>query len=538
MKRYSFNLPRLPVWMLVVATLTSLFCFRTIAKDRFDEYWMESYEMRQKLVQDKLRPRYHFVSPEGHWNDINGAVFWKGRYHIGYLQKISNDQGVRDFSSWQHISSRDLLHWRFHKASLDEPFEGLHGDYFNSGDVMEGTEAPIIITNMPRHGIVVYQSVDDNLDEWIPHPNNPVIPVAPGELGLQKRSAEYPECMIFDPSGWKEGDTYYVLVGSKNYRPGYEGDSTSLFKTKDFVDWEYVGPFYKSDRKWTGEEEDCACSDFFRFGEKYMLVMHTHSPYRKSQYYIGRYENDRFYPEINGQLGWLGANVAGPETLLDDKGRRIFWGWLRDANRLGQEPDWGSAMTVPWRFSPAEDNTLRIDPVEELRSLRYDERAHKDLILSGGDDVVVEGFDSDCAEIKLKLEPQTASRFGLKLFCSPDLEEETVITYDSKQQQFVIDFEKASLADLEYDVGRDHPNLKRGTLKQTVPFALPEDGSFDLDIFIDRSVLEVFVNSRVCLVQRVYPTRNDSRQIRLFSIDGKVKASELFKWEMDATNPW
>lgn len=74
----------------------------------FDDYLMESYEMREKLVADKFRPRYHFAPPEGRWNDINGAVFWKGRYHIGYLQKIANGPGERDFSSWQHISSRDL----------------------------------------------------------------------------------------------------------------------------------------------------------------------------------------------------------------------------------------------------------------------------------------------------------------------------------------------------------------------------------------------------------------------------------------------
>ena len=98
----------------------------------FNDYLMESYELREKLVADKFRPRYHFVPPEGRWNDINGAIFWKGRYHLGYLQKIANGPGQLDFSSWQHISSRDLLHWRYHKASLREPLEGKKGDYFNS----------------------------------------------------------------------------------------------------------------------------------------------------------------------------------------------------------------------------------------------------------------------------------------------------------------------------------------------------------------------------------------------------------------------
>ncbi len=149
----------------------------------FGDYLMESYELREKLVADKFRPRYHFLPPEGRWNDINGAVFWKGRYHIGYLQKIANGPGERDFSSWQHVSSRDLLHWRYHKASLREPLEGSRGDYFNSGDVMDGVEAPTIIVNMPRRGICIYQCHDDNLDNWVPLAENPVIPLDPTPEG-------------------------------------------------------------------------------------------------------------------------------------------------------------------------------------------------------------------------------------------------------------------------------------------------------------------------------------------------------------------
>ena len=190
----------------------------------FNDYLMQSYELREKLVADRHRPRYHFVPPEGRWNDINGAIYWNGRYHLGYLQKIPNAGSRIDFSSWQHISSRDLLHWRYHRASLREPFEGARGDYFNSGDVMEGMPVPTIITNMPRRGICIYQSRDPDLDRWVPLPQNPVIPLDPAPEGWPTRSnSRLPECVIFDPSGWKEGDTYYALIGNKNHSPGYEG---------------------------------------------------------------------------------------------------------------------------------------------------------------------------------------------------------------------------------------------------------------------------------------------------------------------------
>jgi sucrose-6-phosphate hydrolase SacC (GH32 family) len=112
----------------------------------------------------------------------------------------------------------------------------------------------------------------------------------------------------------------------------------------------------------------------------------------------------------------------------------------------------------------------------------------------------------------------------------------TVVTYDWNRQQFEIDFEKASNEEIEY---RNGPTpLKPGNLKQVVPFPLEENGAFDLDIFVDRSIIEIFVNSRIGMVQRVYPSRADSTQFRLFSEDGGVEVSQLRKWNMDATNPW
>ncbi|MCY3724407.1 MAG: GH32 C-terminal domain-containing protein [Candidatus Poribacteria bacterium] len=135
--------------------------------------------------------------------------------------------------------------------------------------------------------------------------------------------------------------------------------------------------------------------------------------------------------------------------------------------------------------------------------------------------VNVDGLASDCMELKLTIEPHVAQRFGVKLFCSPDLEEETVIRYDTEQQAFVVDFENASNdRTLSYRCGREV--LKSGGLKQTVPFALGDDQVLELDIFVDRSVIEIFVNSEVCIVQRVYPMRPDSKEVRLFCEDGRI----------------
>ena len=72
---------------------------------------------------------------------------------------------------------------------------------------------------------------------------------------------------MVDPAAWYEEGSYCALIGSKNRRPGYEGDCTSLFTSPDLIRWEYQGPFYRSRREWTLEGEDAACPDFFPIGE-------------------------------------------------------------------------------------------------------------------------------------------------------------------------------------------------------------------------------------------------------------------------------
>ncbi|MHC4156807.1 MAG: hypothetical protein ACYST6_18085, partial [Planctomycetota bacterium] len=46
-----------------------------------------SRALREKLLRDRYRPGYHFVAMEGRASpfDVNGAIFWKGRYHLFYI---------------------------------------------------------------------------------------------------------------------------------------------------------------------------------------------------------------------------------------------------------------------------------------------------------------------------------------------------------------------------------------------------------------------------------------------------------------------
>ena len=112
-----------------------------------------------------------------------------------------------------------------------------------------------------------------------------------------------------------------------------------------------------------------------------------------------------------------------------------------------------------------------------------------------------------------------------------------MITYDRHRSQFVIYFENAS-QDKNLAYSQWPPTTNKWKLKTTVPYAIEDNQALNLDVFVDKSVIEIFVNGDICIAQRVYPMRDDSKQVRQFTNDRQIRARNVVKWEMDATNPW
>ena len=76
---------------------------------------------------------------------------------------------------------------------------------------------------------------------------------------------------------------------------------------------------------------------------------------------------------------------------------------------------------------------------------------------------------------------------------------------------------------------------ERYTSSQEAPFKLVGAEPLRLQIFLDKSVVEVFVNSRLCLTQRIYPTRPDSLGISVFARGGEAILNSLDAWTITPT---
>jgi sucrose-6-phosphate hydrolase SacC (GH32 family) len=506
-------------------------------------------DLRAKLAADPHRPRYHLMPPDGYWNDINGTLHWKGRYHVMFLGRqapaaqtvLEGRDNTHPREIWLHASSADLVHWIQHPPALTPVFDGSMPRGVYSGDAINDAPVPTLIYHVPGQGTCIATATDPGdpeLIRWTPSPRNPVI----------SDKTQPPEVRVFDPSAWRETDgTYYALIGNKNATPGHEGDSTSLYRSADLVNWEYRGPFYKSDRKWTRETEDAACPDFFPIGNgKHMLLMHCHRPFNSTHYYIGTWDraSEKFIPESHGRMSWSPGSVAAPETLLDDKGRRVFWGWVQEPYRPTQTQGpasvtWASVATLPRILSLFPDNTLRIQPAPELETLRHNARTLENLTVSGERDLP--GIRGDMLEIRARIRPAATGRFGIVLRRTPDAAERTPIWIDPTNRTLTADISNSTLnprarwtnprpASLE-----NAPQNDRYVTEQTAPLDLAPGEPVDLRVFIDKSIIEVFVNDRQCLTQRIYPTRPDAQGISLIAEGPPITVETLQSWTMHPT---
>jgi beta-fructofuranosidase len=456
--------------------------------------------LREKLLSDPHRPGYHFVIPEGSGMpfDPNGAIFWKGRYHLFYI--FQDKRG----HNWGHVSSTDLFHWRHHPT-------GLVSGMFSGNCFLNKEGRPTMCYHQVGQGNAMAVALDDDLNEWKKLDSNPITPkTKPGDPYHDKYRS-------WDPYSWLEGDTYYAIFGGE--RPG-------LVKAPRLEgEWKYVGDLLANTVPGVSINEDVSCADFFRLGDRHMLLCISHR--LGARYYLGDWKGEQFHPTFHEKMSWVDNSFFAPESLLDDRGRRIMWAWIFDLPQFKMRTDfgWSGTMSLPRVLSLGQDGALRINPPEEIERLRYNGAKRSSLAVQADSELPVEGLGGNSLELALELSARDAAQYGIKVCCSPGGEEQTLIYYDAAEKKLKVDTTKSTVAD-------GPKNIEAG------PFQLQADEPLRLRVFVDKSVVEVFANGRQAVMRRIYPSREDSVGVRLFSKGGPARVTTLEAWQMMPSNPF
>jgi beta-fructofuranosidase len=469
-----------------------------------------------RRITDAQRPRYHFMPPANWMNDPNGLIHWRGTYHLFYQYNPAG--AFHNAICWGHATSTDLVHWTGQPIALAPEPGAPDADGCFSGCAVDHDGVPALIYT-GVHGAQQRPCIatsDDNLRTWRKYPGNPVIAGPPPGLDVVG---------FRDHSVWREGDTWYQVIGS-GIRG--RGGAALLYRSPDLVQWEYLHPLSVGDRNerqpvWTGGMWECP--DFFALGDRHVLIVSVWDDERLYYpvYFTGAYANHRFTPDSAQRLDF-GASFYAPQSMWDAQGRRIMWGWLREERAVEAQlaAGWSGVMSLPRILALRPDGTLDIRPAPELALLRAAHYHLQDRALTPetpGDLLAARG---DTLEIIAEFAVGDATEMGLVVRRAPQQEEQTRVYYDRRNQQVVVDGSRSSLSAAAQRV------VAGG------PLAVAQGETVRLHIFLDRSVLEVFANEQICITERIYPTRPDSLGLALFAQGGTAHLTRLDVWDLAA----
>ena len=326
-------------------------------------------------------------------------------------------------------------------------------------------------------------ATDDSLNTWKKLPA-PVIPGPPPGMKVTG---------FRDPSPWRDGSVWYAVVASGIAK---QGGMVLLYRSSDLRTWEYLHPLIEG--KWSGKPganpfdtvdtgEMWECPDFFPLTDtatqaaKHILIYSTGG---KVIWQAGLLDNHsmRFHPETAGELdygraGGKRVTFYAPKTQLDAKGNRILWGWVGETRTDAEcvRAGWSGLMSLP-RVVTVRNGELRMEVAPEVARLRSSRQ--------GNDSVheFVAWLERESSEPR---PDQLRDHHGpvLNLRC------------EAKQDPLTLDL------CIQHD-GRDEHT--------TIPMLSELPAGTKLHVFIDNSVLEIFVDDRFCFTHRFY-----SRDVQL-----------------------
>lgn len=468
------------------------------------------------------RPAYHFT-PDSNWiNDPNGLLYENGTFHMFFqYNPFGNTWG---HMSWGHTTSSDLVHWKYlpvalyedkneHDADTSMIFSGSAVmDQHNSSGLGDTAHPPMvaIYTAFVHGGLdakgeyiakVQHQDIAYSNDKgltWKKYSGNPVLDI---------HSLEFRDPKV----QWYAPGNKWVMVVSKP-----DEHETWFYESLDLKNWTYMSKWGKAgdtSRVWE-------CPDLIELPvsgtteKKWVLLSsagHPQPGFVGMQYFVGDFDGKQF----------VSSNATDKPVYLDHgkdfyaavcfnhlpNERQVMIGWLNNWEYAREIPTgnrWRGAMSVPRELSlekTAAGYRLKQHPVAELDGA-FQEVYQADQLKA--DSLFELPFTGNAYRMNFEMEPAKSATCGIRLLKGKN--EATEIRYDPVHGELLFDRTHSG------NVGF-HPKFSS---IEKVPVALI-DGKLQLNILVDQSIVEVFVNDGAqTITDLVFPQQQEGR-LELFS---------------------
>lgn len=482
---------------------------------------------------DRHRPQYHAMPDSGWMNEPHAPFFHKGQYHL-FFQKNPFGPFWHQIH-WGHWVSPDMVRWRELPIALAPEDDTLAPDGIWSGSATHRKDGtPVLFFTAgndsapirERSGLALPKDpADPDMVNWVKHP----VPVTVQQPGAGK-PGQFRDPFVFRDEA---GDRWFQLVASEV--PGRSGTAL-VYESSDLVDWRYRGPMFTIDAaNYPGFDRTFELPVLLPIGKgKDGRARHVFLVDVKAQawYWTGVFDaaTARFTPDSEAPRVFdLGeGHFSGPSGFVDPKTGRTVVFSIAQGERTAQgewDSGWAHNAGLPIELNIGPDGDLRLAPIAELAGLRQQLLLDLNDVTPATAAQRLAGVQGDLLEIELELAPApgVTARRALVVRKTPDNAERTELVVDAARGRFEID--------------RTHTTLDPAQRSRGV-----QGGAFDaggehlrLRVFLDRSMVEAYLNERKSLTSRVFPTRLDATGLDLIAAPGD-RVLRLKVWRMGAAN--
>lgn len=495
------------------------------------------------------RPVYHHTPLYGWMNDANGLVFKDGEYHL-YFQY--NPYGAKwGNMHWGHSVSRDLVHWQhldpaIARDTLGHIFSGSTVvDKYNSAGYGKDAIIAFYTSASDEHGQIQCMAYStDNGRTYTKYENNPVLTPFDG-----LRDFRDPKVFRYEPA-----DAWYMIISADK--------EIRFYKSKDLKKWDYVSAF---GRGYGAKPNQYECPDFVPMTiggkQKYVLIVNINPGCffggSATEYFIGDFDGKEFKCDNGPEtVKWMdyGKDHYATVCFSNTGDRVIAVPWMSNWQYANLTPtqQFRSANALPRELSLFEkDGEIYVaaDAIPEAKALRKETKTLKDMKLNG-EQTEANPFagDDNSFEIEADITPGKAKIVGFDMMNAKG--EKTRIYLDLEQGRAVMDRaesgitafgEKADIHFIEKEYEKaNRPGAEKPqrvlnamhykndfALATWAPLSLCEGKTYHLDVFVDKSSVELFVDGgRIAMTNLIFPTE-PYNSLRFYSEGGKAEVKNV-----------
>lgn len=473
---------------------------------------------------DAQRPKWHGM-PDAAWtNEPHGLSYFDNEWHL-FFQKNAGGP-YWDHIHWGHLTSPDGVLWTEKEIALQPDPGGYDREGVWSGDVLDpsetGGEVRLYYTGVDGASAQVCQAFPDGTGQFVKDPSNPIIADPPANL----------QTLDFrDPFFWKQGGVYWMIIGSGLVA---QGGVALLYKSDDLETWTYDHVFMYAD------PSDDAPGIFWEMpafldmsgeagapaGLGYFITHNTpeNAP-AKTLYWEGTFDDETgyFYPFHSESRSWdLFRGQLAPSFRQNDDGSWASIGIVPDEASGAAGRGWANAYSMLRRVTWDAGGPVQ-QPDPAVLNLRGDlfHAVENHTVASGETYPIYGAFDRHW---EWKARVDLAATGQLDVVIASGEGEETVLRL-------------AAFGMVQLD--RTNQSLSGGvpTDVQTASLEWEDPSDVEVQIFLDGSILEVFLDGRHAFATRIFPFAADLVPVKLVPLGGPVTLHESRGWAYLGAGP-